>query len=51
MSFLTQVGQSLLQDGLAIDDLQSYLKRIHEHQIDFSDLYFQGSRHESWVLE
>lgn len=51
MSFLTQVGQSLLQDGLAIDDLQSYLKQIHEHQIDFSDLYFQGSRHESWVLE
>ena len=51
MSFLTQVGQSLLQDGLAIDDLQSYLKRIHEHKIDFSDLYFQGSRHESWVLE
>ncbi|GIU23733.1 metalloprotease TldD [Shewanella schlegeliana] len=51
MSLLTQVGQSLLQDRLAIDDLQSYLKRIHEHQIDFSDLYFQGSRHESWVLE
>ncbi|WOT04780.1 metalloprotease TldD [Shewanella youngdeokensis] len=51
MSFLTQVGQSLLQDGLALDDLQRYLKRIHEHKIDFSDLYFQGSRHESWVLE
>ncbi|CAM3564762.1 metalloprotease TldD [Shewanella pealeana] len=51
MPFLTQVGQSLLQDGLALDDLQSYLKQIHQHQIDFSDLYFQGSRHESWVLE
>ncbi|MCL1035631.1 metalloprotease TldD [Shewanella submarina] len=51
MPFLTQVGQSLLQQGLQLDDLQSYLDLIHQHQIDFSDLYFQGSRHESWVLE
>lgn len=51
MSLLTQVGQSLLQDGLAIEDLQRYLTRIHQHKVDFSDLYFQGSRHESWVLE
>lgn len=51
MPFLTQVGQSLLQDGLSIDDLQTYLKRIHQHKIDFSDLYFQAARNESWVLE
>ncbi|MCF1428618.1 MAG: metalloprotease TldD [Shewanella sp.] len=51
MPFLTQVGQSLLQQGLQLDDLQSYLDLIHQHQINFSDLYFQGSRHESWVLE
>ena len=51
MPFLTQVGQSLLQDGLGLDSLQGYLDTIHQHQIDFSDLYFQGSRHESWVLE
>ncbi|WP_076412119.1 metalloprotease TldD [Shewanella sp. UCD-KL12] len=51
MPFLTQVEQSLLQDGLSLDDLQGYLNKIHQHEIDFSDLYFQGSRHESWVLE
>lgn len=51
MPFLSQVGQSLLQGGLQLDDLQNYLNTIHQHNIDFSDLYFQGSRHESWVLE
>ncbi|SQH74927.1 putative peptidase [Shewanella benthica] len=51
MPFLTQVEQSLLQDELSLDDLQGYLKLIHQHDIDFSDLYFQSSRHESWVLE
>ncbi|GAA0790572.1 MULTISPECIES: metalloprotease TldD [Pseudomonadati] len=51
MPFLSQVEQSLFQGGLTIDGLQDYLAIIHQHQIDFSDLYFQGSRHESWVLE
>ncbi|BAJ00281.1 metalloprotease TldD [Shewanella violacea] len=51
MPFLTQVEQSLLQGGLSLDDLQGYLKLIHQYEVDFSDLYFQGSRHESWVLE
>ncbi|MFV7771496.1 MULTISPECIES: metalloprotease TldD [Shewanella] len=51
MPFLTQVEQSLLQDGLSLDQLQGYINSIHQHQVDFSDLYFQGSRHESWVLE
>jgi TldD protein len=51
MPFLTQVEQSLLQDGLTLDGLQGYLNTIHQHNIDFSDLYFQACRHESWVLE
>ena len=51
MPFLSQVEQSLFQGGLTLDGLQDYLAIIHQHQIDFSDLYFQGSRHESWVLE
>ncbi|MCH1918139.1 metalloprotease TldD [Shewanella sp. A3A] len=51
MPVLTQVGASLLQQGLDLEDLQGYLKHIHQHQVDFADLYFQGSRHESWVLE
>ncbi|RYV00832.1 metalloprotease TldD [Shewanella sp. OPT22] len=48
---LTQVGKSLLGDQLSLDGLDHYLKLIHQHNIDFADLYFQGSRHESWVLE
>ena len=51
MPFLAQVEQSLLQDGLTLDGLQDYLNVIHQHNIDFSDLYFQGSRHETWALE
>ncbi|PMG77929.1 metalloprotease TldD [Shewanella sp. 10N.286.51.B7] len=51
MPFLAQVEQSLLQDGLTLDGLQDYLNIIHQHNIDFSDLYFQGSRHETWALE
>lgn len=51
MPFLLPVEQSLFQGHLQLDDLQHYLNLIHQHNIDFSDLYFQGSRHESWVLE
>lgn len=51
MPFLSQVADSLLSQGLQLEDLPSYLKLIHQHQVDFSDLYFQGSRHETWVLE
>lgn len=51
MPFLAQVEQSLLKGGLTLDGLKTYLNIIHQHQIDFSDLYFQASRHESWVLE
>lgn len=48
---LTQVGKNLLNERLSLDDLDHYLKLIHQHKVDFADLYFQGSRHESWVLE
>ncbi len=48
---LTQVGNSLLGNQLSLDGLDRYLKLMHQHKIDFADLYFQGSRHESWVLE
>ncbi|QYK05738.1 metalloprotease TldD [Shewanella zhangzhouensis] len=51
MPFLTQVEQSLLANNLSLDNLAEYLKLIHSHNVDFSDLYFQGSRHETWVLE
>lgn len=46
------VEQHLLaQSGLSRQDLLDSLSLIQEHQIDYADLYFQSSHHESWVLE
>ncbi|MDP2560714.1 metalloprotease TldD [Psychrobium sp. 1_MG-2023] len=51
MSF-EKVSESLLAPtGLSTDHLHQYLTTIHQHKIDFADLYFQASHHESWVLE
>ncbi len=41
----------LQQSGLERSDLFDVLDHIHQHQIDYSDLYFQLGRHESWMLE
>lgn len=41
----------LQQSGLERSDLSNVLEHIHQHQIDYSDLYFQLGRHESWMLE
>lgn len=44
--------QSLLEpSGLTSGDLQNVLSSILGHSVDNADLYFQGSRSESWVLE
>ncbi|SET63485.1 metalloprotease TldD [Thalassotalea agarivorans] len=46
------VEQSLLGESqLSRDNLNQTLASILTHQIDYADLYFQSSRHESWVLE
>jgi TldD protein len=46
------VEQHLLtQSGLSRQDLLDSLALIQEYQIDYADLYFQSSHHESWVLE
>ena len=37
--------------GLGDDHLIGLLARLSGRDIDYSDLYFQHSRHESWVLE
>ena len=37
--------------GLAEDELQKVLDQLMGHSIDNADLYFQLSRHESWMLE
>ena len=44
--------QSLLAPaGLDRAQLDRVLSSIHEHDVDFADLYFQQSRFESWSLE
>ncbi|WP_427980027.1 metalloprotease TldD [Agarivorans sp.] len=51
MSF-EQVSQSLLlPGGIGELELQMALTEVAKQQIDYADLYFQHSRHESWVLE
>lgn len=51
MSFKT-VSESLLTPaGLTVDNLHHHLNNLAKHRVDFADLYFQASHHESWVLE
>jgi len=49
---MNNVEQVLLADS-QIDDaiLSKTLNSIMGRQVDFSDLYFQSSQHESWMLE
>ncbi|RKZ36977.1 MAG: metalloprotease TldD [Gammaproteobacteria bacterium] len=37
--------------GLGENDIEKTLGRLLGHSIDNADLYFQSTRHESWVLE
>ncbi len=37
--------------GLDTADLQQIIDSMMSHQVDFAELYFQSSRHESWMLE
>ena len=49
---MSQVEQNLLtQSNLDRDDLAKALSYMHQHQVDYADLYFQSSYNESWVLE
>jgi TldD protein len=44
--------QHLLEPaGITIASLEQTLAFLHQRPLDFSDLYFQSSRHESWMLE
>jgi len=49
---MNKVEQALLTDS-HIDDaiLANTLQSMMGRQVDFADLYFQSSQHESWVLE
>lgn len=49
---LNKVEQHLIgESGLSVNDLHDALSLIHHHNNDFSDLYFQSSQHETWILE
>ena len=49
---MNSVEQSLLSDSHIDDELLSKtLQSMMTRQVDFADLYFQSSQHESWVLE
>jgi TldD protein len=44
--------KALLEPAQLTDDaLQKVIHSMLGHAIDYADLYFQSSRHESWVLE
>jgi TldD protein len=44
-------NEFLAEGGLDSSDLVSTLESMMSHQIDFAEMYFQSSRHESWMLE
>ncbi|NHB89366.1 metalloprotease TldD [Photorhabdus tasmaniensis] len=49
---LTSVSEHLLvANKLSHQDLFSVLGQLAERRLDYADLYFQSSYHESWVLE
>ena len=45
------VDNLLTQSGLDQQNLTQLLDLILDYKVDFADLYFQLSQHESWVLE
>jgi len=49
---MNNVEQNLLTDSqLTREQLEQTLSYIHQHQVDYADLYFQSSYNETWVLE
>lgn len=49
---LNQVEQNLIHHSeLRAQDVAASLGYLFEHSLDYADLYFQSSVHESWVLE
>lgn len=52
MTYLDTANDVLLSPtGLGVNDLQNVLDQMMGNSINRADLYFQTSRHESWVLE
>lgn len=51
MSLTLVSDQILTANNLKVQDLQSVLSHLAQRRLDYADLYFQTSSHESWVLE
>ncbi|MGL9733370.1 MAG: metalloprotease TldD [Symbiopectobacterium sp.] len=49
LSFVSE--QLLTANNLSQQDLFSVLEVLNERRLDYADLYFQSSYHESWMLE
>lgn len=49
LSFVSE--QLLTANNLQQQDLSAVLGMLNERRLDYADLYFQSSYHESWVLE
>ncbi len=51
-ALMATVEQNLIAaSDLTSADLSNSLSYLFQHQLDYADLYFQSSVHESWVLE
>ncbi|MDA8362327.1 MAG: metalloprotease TldD [Gammaproteobacteria bacterium] len=51
-SLLNQARGVLLEPaGIGEGEIGHLMARVLDHQVDYADLYFQYSRHESWGLE
>ncbi|MEJ6475518.1 metalloprotease TldD [Pseudoalteromonas piscicida] len=49
---MSNVEQNLLTNSqLTREQLAQTLEYIHQHKVNYADLYFQSSHHETWVLE
>ncbi|RXE85589.1 metalloprotease TldD [Pseudoalteromonas sp. A757] len=49
---MSNVEQNLLTNSqLTREQLSQTLEYIHQHKVNYADLYFQSSYHETWVLE
>ncbi|MFN6263092.1 MAG: metalloprotease TldD, partial [Chromatiaceae bacterium] len=52
IAMLNAVEQNLIAaSDLTDQDVAHSLSFLFAHQLDYADLYFQSSVHESWVLE
>ncbi|WP_298440951.1 metalloprotease TldD [uncultured Ferrimonas sp.] len=51
MSFNTVAASLLTPAELNCDSLELALAQMHQHQLDYADVYLQSSKHETWVLE